>query len=81
MRVAAVVLMLTALVAPASRIAVEHAILDATELHGVRGLQIDFGARAPEREFYRAVLLDLRRVLPASIDAICAPPGFPRGPR
>jgi hypothetical protein len=44
-------------------------------------LQIDFGARAREREFYRAVLLDLRRVLPASIDAICAPPGFPRGPR
>jgi hypothetical protein len=52
---------------PAPRIAVEHAILDATELHGVRALQIDFDARASEREFYRAVLLDLRRVLPASM--------------
>ena len=52
---------------PASRIAVEHAILEATELHGVRALQIDFDARASEREFYRGVLLDLRRVLPASM--------------
>jgi hypothetical protein len=52
---------------PASRITVEHAILGATELHGVRALQIDFDARASEREFYRAVLLDLRRVLPASM--------------
>jgi hypothetical protein len=52
---------------PASRIAVEHAILEATELHGVRGLQIDFDARASEREFYRAILVDLRRVLPASM--------------
>jgi hypothetical protein len=52
---------------PAPRIAVERAMLDATELHGVRALQIDFDARASEREFYRAVLLDLRRVLPASM--------------
>jgi Protein of unknown function (DUF3142) len=52
---------------PASRIAVEHAILGATELHGVHALQIDFDARASEREFYRAILLDLRRVLPASM--------------
>ena len=52
---------------PAPRIAVEHAILDATELHGVRALQIDFDARASEREFYRAILMDLRRVLPASM--------------
>jgi hypothetical protein len=52
---------------PASRSAVEHAILEAAELHGVRGLQIDFDARASEREFYRAILLDIRRVLPASM--------------
>lgn len=52
---------------PTPRIAVEHAILDATELHGVRALQIDFDARASEREFYRAVLLDLCRVLPPSM--------------
>ena len=52
---------------PASRIAVEHAILEATGLHGVRGLQIDFDARASEREFYRAILVDVRRVLPASM--------------
>ncbi len=51
----------------APHIAVEHAILDATELHGVRALQIDFDARASEREFYRAILMDLRRVLPASM--------------
>src|SRR5439155_3985440 len=30
-------------------------------------LEIDFDARASEREFYRAILLDLRRVLPASM--------------
>jgi hypothetical protein len=52
---------------PASRSAVEHAILEAAELHGVRGLQIDFDARASEREFYRAIMLDIRRVLPASM--------------
>jgi len=52
---------------PALRLAVEHAILEATELHGVRGLQIDFDARASEREFYRAILVDVRRVLPASM--------------
>ena len=52
---------------PAPRLALEHAILEATELHGVRGLQIDFDARASEREFYRAILVDVRRVLPASM--------------
>jgi len=52
---------------PAVRVEVEHAILDATELHGVRALQIDFDAKASEREFYRGVLQDLRRVLPASM--------------
>jgi hypothetical protein len=52
---------------PASRSVVEHAILEAAELHGVRGLQIDFDARASEREFYRAILVDVRRVLPPSM--------------
>jgi len=52
---------------PGARIAVEHAILDATELHGVRALQIDYDARASERDFYRGVIQDLRRVLPASM--------------
>ncbi len=52
---------------PVARIEVEHAILDATELRGVRALQIDFDAKVSERDFYRGVLLDLRRVLPASI--------------
>ncbi len=52
---------------PAPRLALEHAILEATELHAVRGLQIDFDARASEREFYRAILVDVRRVLPASM--------------
>jgi len=52
---------------PAARIAVEHAILDATELHGVRALQIDYDAKASERDFYRGAIQDLRRVLPASM--------------
>ena len=52
---------------PGARIAVEHAILDATELHGVRALQIDYDAKASERDFYRGVIQDLRRVLPASM--------------
>lgn len=52
---------------PSARIAVEHAILDATELRGVRALQIDYDAKASERDFYRAVIEDLRRVLPGSM--------------
>jgi hypothetical protein len=52
---------------PIVRAEVEHAILDATELRGVRALQIDFDAKTSEREFYRSLLLDLRRVLPASM--------------
>jgi hypothetical protein len=51
----------------ASRAEVEHAILDATELRGVRALQIDYDARASERDFYRALLVDLHRVLPSSM--------------
>jgi len=50
-----------------ARIAVEHAILDATELHGVRALQIDYDAKVSERDFYGGVIRDLRQVLPASM--------------
>ena len=52
---------------PASRVEVEHAILDAAELRGVQALQIDFDAKASERDFYRGLLVDLHRVLPPSI--------------
>ncbi len=52
---------------PSAKIAVEHAILDATELQGVRALQIDYDAKASERNFYRGVIQDVRRVLPASM--------------
>ena len=52
---------------PGARIALEHAILDATELNGVRALQIDYDAKASERDFYRGVIQDLRRVLPGSM--------------
>lgn len=52
---------------PGAKIAVEHAILDATELQGVRALQIDYDAKVSEREFYRGVIQDVRRVLPASM--------------
>jgi len=50
-----------------TRIAVEHAILDATELRGVGALQLDYDAKASERDFYRGLIQDLRRVLPASM--------------
>lgn len=52
---------------PGARIAAEHAILDATEAHGVRALQIDYDAKASERDFYRGMIQDLRSVLPASM--------------
>jgi len=51
----------------ASRAEVEHAILEATELRGVRALQIDYDAKKSEREFYRGLLVDLHRVLPSSM--------------
>jgi hypothetical protein len=51
----------------ASRAEVEHAILEATELRGVRALQIDYDAKKSERDFYREVLVDLHRVLPSSM--------------
>jgi hypothetical protein len=52
---------------PIARIAVEHSILDATELRGVGALQLDYDAKASERDFYRGVIQDLRRVLPSSM--------------
>jgi uncharacterized protein DUF3142 len=52
---------------PSRCVEVVHAILDATQLPGVRALQIDYDATASERDFYRAVLGDLRRVLPGSM--------------
>jgi hypothetical protein len=50
-----------------ARVAAEQAILDATEMQGIRALQIDYDAKASERKFYRALIIDLRRVLPASM--------------
>jgi hypothetical protein len=50
-----------------SRAEVEDAILAATELRGVRALQMDYDAKASERDFYRGVLMDLHRVLPSSM--------------
>jgi hypothetical protein len=43
---------------------VEHAILEATDFPGVQALQLDYDAKASERDFYRTVLTDLRNVLP-----------------
>lgn len=43
---------------------VEHAILEATDFPGVRALQVDYDAKASERDFYRTLLTDLRNVLP-----------------
>jgi hypothetical protein len=51
----------------ASRAKVEHAILEATELRGIRALQIDYDAKRSERDFYRGLLVDLHRVLPSSM--------------
>jgi hypothetical protein len=38
---------------------VEHAILEATDFPDVRALQVDYDAKASERDFYRTVLTDL----------------------
>lgn len=44
-----------------------QAIADAAAMPGVRALQVDFDAVVSERDFYRAVLLDVRRRVPASM--------------
>jgi len=53
-----------------------RAIADAAGLPGVRALQVDFDAVASERDFYRALLQDLRRRLtprmPLSITALAS---------
>src|SRR5258708_27116619 len=48
---------------PSARVETEQAILEATRFSGVRALQIDYDAKVSERDLYRALLLDLRRVL------------------
>jgi hypothetical protein len=42
-------------------------IADAGRLAGVAAVQVDFDARESERDFYRELLVDLRRRLPASV--------------
>jgi len=44
-----------------------QAIADAAAQPGVRALQVDFDAVASEREFYRAVLVELRRRVPQHV--------------
>ena len=43
------------------RKATTDAVAEAAQIPGLRGVQIDFDARASERQFYRALLLDLRK--------------------
>jgi len=43
------------------------AIIEAVKMRGVSALQIDFDAKVSERAFYRALLQDMRRLLPKSI--------------
>jgi hypothetical protein len=45
---------------------VVSAVEELTHLPGVGGVQVDFDAVLSERDFYRAVLVDLRRELPES---------------
>ncbi len=44
-----------------------EAISNAAQIPAVRGVQIDFDARASEREFYRALLVDLRKRIPPNL--------------
>ena len=43
------------------------AIPNAAQIPGLRGVQIDFDARASEREFYRSLLVDLRKRIPPNL--------------
>jgi hypothetical protein len=47
--------------------AVSTAIAEASEIPGVRALQVDFDAALSQRPFYRALLDDLRRRVPSSM--------------
>jgi len=42
-------------------------VMRAVEIPGVRGLQIDFDARQSERQWYAALLRELRRAIPANL--------------
>jgi uncharacterized protein DUF3142 len=52
---------------PSARVETEHAIIEATRFPGVRALQVDYDAKVSERDFYRRLLTDLRRVLPPAM--------------
>jgi uncharacterized protein DUF3142 len=55
------------------RHATADAVTEAAQIPGVRGVQIDFDARQSEREFYRALLFDLRkRINPGVLLSITA---------
>jgi hypothetical protein len=43
------------------RNATADAVMEAAQIPGLRGVQIDFDARISEREFYRSLLFDLRK--------------------
>ena len=49
------------------RVDVIHEIRIAAEAPGIRALQIDFDARESEREWYRALLTELRQALPPAL--------------
>lgn len=53
--------------APAQRARVVHEIAALGSAATISAIQIDFDAKMSEREFYRAVLSDLRRVLPDTV--------------
>jgi hypothetical protein len=50
-----------------ARADVMREVMPAAEISGVRALEIDFDARASEREWYAALLRDLRKAMPASL--------------
>ena len=51
---------------PSQRVAAVRAIVGAAANRRVSAIQVDFDARVSQREFYRALLLDVRRELPPS---------------
>ena len=52
---------------PTQRVKVVEAILSAAKAKNLEGIQIDFDAKRSEREFYRALLEDVRKKLPESM--------------
>jgi len=57
----------SAQLSPAERAQAVTAIVELTRNETVRAIQIDFDARSSEREFYRDLLMDLRRELPPGV--------------